>query len=236
MSGSPTRPCRLVVLLSGSGSNLQAIIDYFQGSLDSQGKPAIQVAGVVSNRADAGGLARAEAAGIAQSVLRHQDYPDRDEFDQALIRLIDDYRPDWVILAGFMRIFTADFARHYQGRLLNIHPSLLPRHRGLKTHQRALEAGDLEHGATVHFVTPELDGGPALIQARIPVRPGDSPEQLAQRVLLQEHRIYPLAIRWLCEGRLQWRDGKTWFDGAPLSQPIVMPAEAGDSPVGKRSA
>lgn len=212
----PCRPYRIVVLLSGSGTNLQSIIDQFRD------EPAVELAAVISNRAEAQGLERARAAGIPTASLSHQDYPDRDAFDQALTRLIDGYRPDLVVLAGFMRILTAAFVLHYEGRLINIHPSLLPRHRGLKTHQRAIGAGDREHGATVHFVTAELDGGPAIVQARLPVYPDDTPEKLAKRVLAREHRIYPLAIRWLSQGRIQWRNQAVWLDGSPLLKPVEI--------------
>lgn len=217
-------PCRIVVLLSGSGTNLQAIIDHFHDN------PTVAVAAVVSNRAGAAGLGRARSAGIATAVLNHQKYESRDLYDQALVRQIDEYQPDLVVLAGFMRIFTPAFVSHYEGRLLNIHPSLLPRHRGLKTHQRALDAGDAEHGATVHFVTAELDGGPAVLQARIPVTPQDTAEELARRVLIREHQIYPLAIQWYCEGRIVWRDQGPWFDGQPLPEPLIVPGDSCDQP------
>jgi phosphoribosylglycinamide formyltransferase-1 len=149
-------------------------------------------------------------------VLDHKQFPSRETFDAALQSLIDAYRPDLLILAGFMRILTADFVRHYHGRLLNIHPSLLPNYPGLHTHQRALDAGDVDAGATVHFVTPELDGGPAIVQVRVPIVAGDTAASLAQRILQHEHRVYPLAARWFAEGRLQLQDNRTVFDGAPL--------------------
>lgn len=216
-SGDRPGPCRIVVLLSGSGTNFQAIIDHFQGD------SSVELSAAISNRADALGLTRARNAGIPGQVLSHRDFDGREAFDQALIRAIDRYQPDLVVLAGFMRIFTAAFARHYQGRLINIHPSLLPRHRGLNTHQRALEAGDREHGATVHFVTPELDGGPAIMQSRVTIEPNESPERLARRVLAREHQLYPLAIRWLCEGRIRWTDQGPSFDGKPLTKPLEIP-------------
>ncbi|MFF7708655.1 phosphoribosylglycinamide formyltransferase [Pseudomonas sp. NPDC007930] len=206
------RTCNVVVLLSGTGSNLQALLD----SSQAPGNPA-QISAVVSNRADAYGLQRAEAAGVPTAVLSHTDYDGRDAFDAALISAIDGYSPDLVVLAGFMRILTPGFVRHYQGRLLNIHPSLLPQYKGLHTHRRVLEAGDAEHGCTVHFVTEELDGGPLVVQAVVPVDSGDTPDTLAHRVHAQEHQIYPLAVRWFAEGRLTLAgSGQVHLDGQPL--------------------
>lgn len=207
---SAPAPLPIVVLLSGSGSNLQAIIDAAQGD------PPVEIRAVISNRADAYGLERARSAGIPARVLSHQEYADRESYDEALMALIDSYQPQLVVLAGFMRILSANFVRHYEGRMLNIHPSLLPRHRGLHTHQRAIEAGDKEHGATVHFVVPELDAGPIVLQAKVAVESDDTEERLAQRVLQQEHRIYPQAIRWFAEGRLRLIDGIAHFDGNPI--------------------
>lgn len=203
--------CNVVVLISGSGSNLQALID----SIAHEGTPA-RIAAVISNRADAYGLVRAQQAGIETRVLDHKQFDGREAFDTALVDTIDSFTPDLVLLAGFMRILTGDFVRHYQGRLLNIHPSLLPRHKGLHTHQRALEAGDHEHGCSVHFVTEELDGGPLVVQAVIPVESGDTPDSLAQRVHIQEHRIYPLALRWFAEGRLKLGTTGAQLDGTDL--------------------
>ncbi len=215
-----TQHCRLVVLISGSGSNLQAFIDACRD-------PAYPccVAAVISNRAGAPGLERAREAGIPAEVLDHRTFANREEFDAELARRIDAHAPDLVILAGFMRILTPGFVRHYAGRLLNIHPSLLPRYPGLHTHRRALEAGDAEHGATVHFVGDELDGGPAIVQARVPVLPGDTPETLAERVLEREHLIYPLAARLYAEGRLRLQGGRAELDGSPLPA-HGMPLEA----------
>ena len=204
--------CDVVVLLSGTGSNLQALID----SDDVKGSPATLRA-VISNRADAYGLQRAKDAGIATRVLDHTAFEGREAFDAALIEVIDTFKPQLVILAGFMRILSADFVRHYQGRLLNIHPSLLPKYKGLHTHQRALEAGDREHGCSVHFVTEELDGGPLVVQAVIPVESDDSTHSLAQRVHAQEHRIYPLAVRWFAEGRLSLDEQGALLDGQLLA-------------------
>ena len=203
--------CDVVVLLSGTGSNLQALID----SDDVKASPAT-IRAVISNRADAYGLQRAKDAGIDTRVLDHKAFEGREAFDAALIEIIDTFNPHLVVLAGFMRILSADFVRHYQGRLLNIHPSLLPKYKGLHTHQRALEAQDREHGCSVHFVTEELDGGPLVVQAVIPVESEDTPSSLAQRVHAQEHRIYPLAVRWFAEGRLSLDEQGALLDGQLL--------------------
>ncbi|MCW1936569.1 phosphoribosylglycinamide formyltransferase [uncultured Pseudomonas sp.] len=204
-------PCNVVVLISGSGSNLQALID----SVGHDGNPA-HIAAVICNRADAYGLERAKQAGIATGLLDHKQFDGRDAFDAALIQAIDAHQPDLVVLAGFMRILTPGFVQHYAGRLLNIHPSLLPMHKGLHTHQRALEAGDSEHGCSVHFVTEELDGGPLVVQAVLPIKADDTAESLARRVHQQEHQIYPLAVRWFAEGRLRLGAQGAMLDGQPL--------------------
>ena len=204
--------CDVVVLLSGTGGNLQAMIDSFKG-----GDHPARIRAVISNRADAFGLQRARDAGIETRVLDHKAYEGREAFDAALMEQIDAFQPKLVVLAGFMRILTAEFVRHYQGRLLNIHPSLLPLYKGLHTHQRVLEAGDAEHGCSVHFVTEELDGGPLVVQAVIPVESDDSPHSLAQRVHAQEHRIYPLAVRWFAEGRLSLDERGALLDGQLLA-------------------
>ncbi|KAA0695885.1 phosphoribosylglycinamide formyltransferase [Halopseudomonas laoshanensis] len=203
--------CRIVVLISGSGTNLQALIDELAGKTTSG-----QIVAAISNRPDVGGLERAARAGIATAVVNHQDFSDRDSFDAALIACIDSYQPDLVVLAGFMRILTPAFVTHFHGRLLNIHPSLLPKHKGLHTHQRALEAGDSEHGTTVHFVTAELDGGPVVIQASIPVLSEDTVASLAARVQQEEHLIYPLAMNWFIQGRLRLVDNQACLDGEPI--------------------
>ncbi|MDD2046358.1 phosphoribosylglycinamide formyltransferase [Pseudomonas putida] len=208
----PGKSCDVVVLLSGTGSNLQALIDSVR-----TGDSPVRIRAVISNRADAYGLQRARDAGIDTAVLDHKAFEGREAFDAALVELIDGYQPQLVVLAGFMRILSAGFVRHYQGRLLNIHPSLLPKYKGLHTHQRALEAGDKEHGCSVHFVTEELDGGPLVVQAVIPVELDDTPERLAQRVHSQEHQIYPLAVRWFAEGRLRLGEHGALLDGQPLA-------------------
>ncbi len=199
----------VVVLISGRGSNLQSIIDQ-----TSAGQLPITIRAVVSNEADAYGLVRARSAGIPTRVLDHRQFATREDFDQELMQLIDDYDPQLVVLAGFMRILGDAFVQHYAGRLMNIHPSLLPDFPGLDTHERALRSGAKRHGASVHFVTPELDGGPIIIQASVPVQPGDTPEKLADRVLKEEHRIFPQAIRWFAEGRLEVRERRVLLDGA----------------------
>ena len=202
---------RLVVLISGNGTNLQSLIDGC-----SSGNISASIAAVISNRPDAYGLVRARAAGIEARCVDHTQFDSREAFDEQLSRQIDEYRPDLVVLAGFMRILTPAFTRHYLGRMLNIHPSLLPKYPGLHTHQRALDAGDDVHGVTVHFVTPELDGGPNIVQAVVPVQAEDDANSLARRVLAQEHVIYPMAVNWFAEGRLQMQDDCCLLDGAPL--------------------
>lgn len=202
--------CRTVILISGSGSNLQAFIDRLHPD-------QAHIVAVISNRADAYGLERAARAGIPTAVLDHRGFPDRVSYDRALAELIDIHAPQLVILAGFMRILSSDFVAHYTGRLLNIHPSLLPRYTGLHTHQRVLEAGDAEHGATVHFVTEELDGGPAIMQSHVPVHADDTPDTLADRVRQTEHALYPSAAMLCISGRLQLVDGQVYLDGAPIA-------------------
>lgn len=204
--------CNVVVLLSGTGSNLQALIDSTR-----TGDSPVRIAAVVSNRSDAYGLQRARDAGIETRSLDHKAFEGREAFDSALIELIDAFSPQLVVLAGFMRILSADFVRHYEGCLLNIHPSLLPKYKGMHTHQRALDAGDSEHGCSVHFVTEELDGGPLVVQAVVPVESADSAQTLAQRVHTQEHRIYPLAVRWFAEGRLILGEQGALLDGQLLA-------------------
>jgi len=194
---------RIVILISGRGSNMAAILQ----AASAEQWPA-QVVAVISNQANAPGLATASAAGIAARVVEHVAYPDRAQFDQALSAVIDAYAPDLVVLAGFLRILTPEFVEHYHGRLLNIHPSLLPSFPGLDTHRRALEAGVKVHGATVHFVTPELDHGPIIEQATVPVLDTDTEDTLASRVLEQEHVIYPRTVREFIEGRYALAAGR----------------------------
>jgi len=197
----------IVILISGRGSNMEAVVRAAQA----EQWPA-RVAAVISNRADAAGLAFAAAHGIATAVVANKDYATRAEFDAVLQAEIDRHAPDLVVLAGFMRILTATFVDHYAGRMLNIHPSLLPLFPGLATHAQALAAGVAEHGATVHFVTAELDHGPAVAQARVPVLPGDTVETLSARVLEQEHALYPRAVRWFIEDRLTQLNGEVHVD------------------------
>ncbi|MFM0418033.1 phosphoribosylglycinamide formyltransferase [Paraburkholderia aromaticivorans] len=188
---------KLVILISGRGSNMEAIVR----ACSDEAWPA-QVAAVIANRPDAAGLAFAASHGIATAVVDHRQFPDRDSFDAELARQIDSFAPDLVVLAGFMRVLTAGFVDRYAGRMLNVHPSLLPSFPGLKTHQQALDAGVRLHGASVHFVTSQLDHGPIVVQSAVPVETGDTPATLAERVLATEHIIYPRAVRWFVEGRL----------------------------------
>lgn len=207
----------IVVLISGSGSNLQAIIDICES-----GKIQAKVTAVFSNKSDAYGLERAKTHGIPTHALSVQDYlggegkPDRQAFDTELMTQIDTYQPDLIILAGYMRILSPNFVQHYLGKMLNIHPSLLPKYSGLHTHQRAIDADDTEHGTSVHFVTEELDGGPVILQAKVPVFKDDTADDLAQRVLVQEHHIYPLVTKWFIEGRLSMKDGQAYLDAIAL--------------------
>lgn len=201
----------IVVLISGNGSNLQAIIDACN-----QQKINGTLRAVFSNKADAFGLERARDAGIPAHALTASQFASREAFDQQLMLEIDAYAPDVVVLAGYMRILSPAFVAHYQGRLLNIHPSLLPKYPGLNTHRQVLENGDDEHGTSVHFVTDELDGGPVILQARIPVFDGDDEAEIAARVQAQEHAIYPLVVSWFVSGRLQMKDGQAWLDGERL--------------------
>ncbi|MCF6442365.1 phosphoribosylglycinamide formyltransferase [Pseudoalteromonas luteoviolacea] len=204
-------PSRIVVLISGSGSNLQAIIDHCQSG-DING----EIVNVISNKADAFGLVRAEQAGINTNVLSHKDFDSREAYDEQLAKLIDSCNPDLVVLAGFMRILTPDLVQKFKGKMLNIHPSLLPKYQGLNTHQRAIDANDAYHGASVHFVTEELDGGPVIVQAKVAILPEDTAETLAKRVHEQEHVIYPLVVKWFSEHRLTMEADYAVFDKQPL--------------------
>jgi phosphoribosylglycinamide formyltransferase-1 len=216
----------IVVLVSGRGSNLQAIAEQA-----ATGQLPVEIRAVVSDRPDAGGIAWAASHGLHTAVLEPGDFENRAAYDVALAELVDGFEPGLVVLAGFMRILDATFVDRFAGRLLNIHPSLLPRHRGLHTHRRVLEAAEQEHGASVHFVTRELDGGPVVIQASIAVRPGDDEATLAARVLAQEHRIYPQCIGWFAAGRLTCRDGAVWFDGHRLNDPLRIDKHDDDDEV-----
>jgi phosphoribosylglycinamide formyltransferase 1 len=215
LKASPARAA--AVLISGGGSNLQALIDATRDGL-----LALDLVVVVSNRPNVAGLERARRAGIATECIVSADFRSRDAFDEALADALEAYRPDLLLLAGFMRILTPAFVRRYSGRMLNIHPSLLPDYPGLDTHRRVLEAGDRWHGCTVHFVTEDLDGGPAIMQGRVPVMPDDNTERLAARVLTVEHKIYPQAAALLASGRLEWRNGSAWLDGQPLLKPLQL--------------
>ena len=207
----------IVILISGRGSNMEALI-----AERDAGRLPVNIAAVISNRPDAKGLETAAKAGIATRCLDHKAFADRAAFDTALAACIDEFAPDLVVLAGFMRILTPDFVRHYEGRLFNIHPSLLPSFPGLHTHQRALDEGVRIHGCTVHFVTAELDHGPVVIQAAVPVLDGDDEAALATRVLRQEHRIYPQAVRWFAEGRLSLVDGRVQVAGDMAADTVLL--------------
>ncbi len=211
MPSNEIKPLQVVVLISGSGSNLQALIDGV-----ANGELPIEIAAVISNRPEVLGLTRAAQAGILTRVLDHKGFASREAFDQELMQIIDAYNPGLVVLAGFMRILTPEFTHHYLGRMLNIHPSLLPKFQGLHTHQRAIEAGEATHGVTVHFVTAELDGGPAIVQAVVPVLADDDASRLAKRVQRQEHVIYPLAVKWFAQGQLRMLEGKAELNGELL--------------------
>jgi phosphoribosylglycinamide formyltransferase-1 len=217
MTTSHAEPLAVVVLISGRGSNMGSILDYANdpGS-------GYRVRGVISNRPDAAGLGSAVAAGVAAACVDHRQFRDRADFELALSESIDEFQPGLLALAGFMRILSPDFVARYAGRILNIHPSLLPKYRGLNTHLRALEAGERIHGASVHFVTAELDGGPVVLQAGVPVSNADDPDTLAAKVLQKEHQIYPMVISWFAMGRLQMQSGAAFWDGTKLEQPLRL--------------
>jgi phosphoribosylglycinamide formyltransferase-1 len=222
MTDAGPLPLPIVVLISGRGSNLDAILD----AVDA-GELPVEVRAVISNRPDARGLQRPALQGIRTIVIDHACHRDREAFDQALQATIDSFEPELLVLAGFMRILTPGFVEHYRGRMLNVHPSLLPDFPGLHTNRRAIEAGCKEHGASIHFVTEETDGGPVVLQARVPVHSDDTADSLAARVLKQEHRIFPLAIRWFAERRLSLdAAGRVLFDGEPLQRPKLLAADS----------
>ncbi|MGE9552352.1 phosphoribosylglycinamide formyltransferase [Erwinia amylovora] len=202
---------RLVVLVSGQGSNLQAILDACQ-----QGRINGSVAAVFSNKSEAFGLERAREAGVPAHALAASQFADREAFDRQLMLEMDAYAPDLVVLAGYMRILSPAFVQHYAGRMLNIHPSLLPKYPGLHTHRQAIENGDEEHGTSVHFVTEQLDGGPVILQAKVPVFADDTIDEVTARVQNQEHAIYPLVVSWFVAGRLAMKDDAAWLDGKKL--------------------
>lgn len=201
----------IVVLVSGNGSNLQAIIDAC-----AQQKLPANVSAVISNKADAYGLQRAKNANIPAVFLDHSTFASREDYDRQLLAEISTFSPDLIVLAGFMRILSPDFVAHFEGKMLNIHPSLLPKYKGLHTHQRAIDAGDTEHGVSVHFVTAALDDGPVILQSKVPVFAEQDPEELAQRVQVQERQMYPLVIKWFCQGRLLMKNNKAFLDGNEL--------------------
>ena len=203
------KPCPVVVLISGNGSNLQALIDASENS-------NYQIIGVISNNSNAFGLQRARHAGIPTFVIDHRNYPDRVSFDRELIAKLEDLQPELIVLAGFMRILSSEFVNHFAGRILNIHPSLLPKYPGTNTHQRALDAGDSEHGVSIHFVTEHLDGGPVIAHATVPVDTDDDADTLQQKVHVQEHRIYPQVVNMFAAGRLEMRQETAWLDDDSL--------------------
>jgi phosphoribosylglycinamide formyltransferase 1 len=207
----------VVVLISGRGSNMRSLIDH-----GSDPHSPFTVTKVFTDKPDAAGLGLARSLRTATQALRPGDFEDRLLFDSALADAVERSEPALVVLAGFMRILSAPFLRRFEGRIMNIHPSLLPKFPGLNTHARALAAQEREHGATVHFVTEQLDGGPLIVQGRIPIETGDSESTLASRVLAVEHTIYPMAVGWFCEGRLQHRAGRAWLDGKALLEPVQL--------------
>lgn len=208
---------RIGVLISGSGSNLQAIIDHQK--LHSN---LYEIALVISNKADAYGLVRAKNANIPTMIIDHTQYNEREAFDAKLQQALEDAKIDFIVLAGFMRILSKGFTQHFLGKMINIHPSLLPKYTGLNTHQRALDAGDKEHGLSIHFVTPELDGGPVILQAVVKIDPNETETSLREKVHQQEHIAYPLVIEWFALGRLSFKDNQAWLDQKILKQPQVL--------------
>lgn len=206
-------PKSIVVLLSGNGSNLQAIMD----DID-QHKIDGKIVAVFANQESAYGLVRARNAGIPAIFIDHQGYANREEYDTEMAEKIDEFKPNLIVLAGFMRILSTEFVEHFKGRMLNIHPSLLPKYKGLNTHQRAIDAKDSEHGASVHFVTPELDGGPVILQSKVPVFAQQDAQELAERVQQQERQMYPLVVKWFCQGRLKMVNNQAVLDNKELAE------------------
>ncbi|MFL0804783.1 MAG: phosphoribosylglycinamide formyltransferase [Agarilytica sp.] len=211
MNAQKQSPARVVVLISGGGTNLQALIDGQEN-----GVLPVEICAIISNKDGVRGIERAEKHNIPAIVLDHKLFASREAFDLRLQEIIDTLEPDIVVLAGFMRILTPEFTAHFEGKMINIHPSLLPKYQGLHTHQRAIDAEDTEHGATVHFVTAELDGGPPIIQARVPIFEGDTADTLAARVLEKEHKIFPLAVRWIAEKKIEMREKSSFLNGEKL--------------------
>jgi phosphoribosylglycinamide formyltransferase-1 len=208
--------CKTAILISGSGSNLQAFID-----ASSKNDLDLNLCVVFSNNPDAYGLKRAEKAGIATACVQHSDFPDRESFDLAVIAELDRFEPDLLILAGFMRILTKAFVEHYRGKILNIHPALLPLYPGLNTHQRVIDAGDEWHGSTVHFVTEKLDAGPRILQGRLATVPGETADELKRRVQAVEHQIYPRAAAWVGSGKVEFKNGDCWINGKSMPDPMI---------------
>jgi phosphoribosylglycinamide formyltransferase-1 len=213
-------PLPIAILISGRGTNMRVIAERAAA-----GNLPVEVRVVVSDQPAAAGLQTAAAMNIATRVLVPREFADRASYDRALVELLAQYEPKLIVLAGFMRILTPHFIGAFAGRMLNVHPSLLPSYRGLHTHRRVLEAGETLHGVSVHFVTEELDGGPVILQAEVPVMPGDTEATLSARVQQAEHSIYPRAIDWFARGRLALKDGRAWLDGKPLDSPLREPAQ-----------
>jgi len=220
MSDAEKSPMKIAVLISGNGSNLQAIIEHQQ-----QSKNLYEIVLVISNRPEAFGLKRAQKAGIATKVIDHTNFTGREAFDEQMKIELDKAEVELVVLAGFMRILSAEFTEHFLGRMLNIHPSLLPKYQGLNTHQRALDSGDKEHGLSVHFVTPELDGGPVIVQSKTNIQNDDTAESLQQRIHSLEHTAYPTVVEWFAQGRLLFKQSKVYFDAKELNSPIILTSE-----------
>jgi phosphoribosylglycinamide formyltransferase 1 len=210
-------PLPVAVLVSGFGSNLQALLD-----AAGAGRVNAAICLVASDRPGAQGLERARAAGVPAMAVPPEDFPDRAAWNRALHAVLKNSGAELVLLAGFMRVLGPELVQAWQGRMLNVHPSLLPLYRGLHTHRRALEAGDATHGASIHFVTEELDGGPVILQARVPILPGDDEQSLAQRVQAREHEVYPQVVEWIADGRLCWQDDGPWLDGGRMAEPLVV--------------
>lgn len=220
---STATPLKLAILISGRGSNMEAL-----ASACASGALAARVVVVIADRGGAGGLEAARARGLATTTLAYRG--ERPAFERELAAALDRHRPEAVALAGFMRVLSAEFVARYLGRMFNIHPSLLPKYRGLDTHRRVLAAGDAVHGASVHFVTPQLDAGPVVLQSQVAVEPADTEATLAARVLATEHVIYPRVLGWFADGRLAWRDGAAWLDGRRLTAPLVEDFRAAAAP------